>query len=256
MLRKAKINSVVLFLAIVMSVPAMGQLAKVTNLPTYDNTTYHFGFEIGINQMFFTINRSDDLYKTVFLPYQTPDLNVDSSLLLGVNNDPVFGFNIGIVGDMRLGKYFNLRFTPTLTFGERYLNYYILGYKAGNPTRIDVRKNISSTFVDFPLLIKYKSKRYHNFLAYLLGGAQYSVDLASGAKKKDINQDFIVKLKKSDVYGIAGVGFDFYNPWFKLGIEIKMLYGFFDVLERENTIYTNGIDKLSSKIFMFSFTFE
>ena len=240
----------------VFSFTSQGQWTKITNLPTYDNTTYHFGFSLGVNQMFYTIRPSKDLNTRIFSTYQTPDLNVDSSMLLGVNSDPVYGFNIGIVGDMRLGKYFNLRFTPTLTFGERYLNYSILAYKFGTPTIVDVRKNVSSTFVDFPFMLKYKSKRHMNFASYLIVGGQYTIDLASGAKKKDVNQDYIVKLGRQDVYAIAGVGFDFYNPWFKLGLEIKMLYGIFDVLERENTIYTDGIERMTSKLFMVCFTFE
>ena len=56
--------------------------------------------------------------------------------------------------------------------------------------------------------------------------------------------------------GNLGVGFDFYFEWFKLGTELKMSYGFFDVLKRENNIYTLGIDQMRSKIFQVSFTFE
>ena len=35
------------------------------------------------------------------------------------------GFNLGIVSNLRLGKYTDLRFIPTLVFGERILNYHI-----------------------------------------------------------------------------------------------------------------------------------
>jgi len=34
------------------------------------------------------------------------------------------------------------------------------------------------------------------------------------------------------------------------------MYGFTDVLKRENNIYTESIDKINSKIFQLSFTFE
>jgi len=58
------------------------------------------------------------------------------------------------------------------------------------------------------------------------------------------------------MYVEAGVGFDFYNEWFKLALELKMMYGLFDQLKRENNIYTNSIESLKSKIFQFSVTFE
>jgi len=93
-------------------------------------------------------------------------------------------------------------------------------------------------------------------LAYLLAGGQYSLDIASNARKQDLSGQTVVKLNKNDIYALVGVGFDFYNPWFKLGIELKMAYGLFDMLKRDNTIYTQGIEKLDSKIFQLAFTFE
>ena len=233
-----------------------GQQKKVLNLPQYEYTRYHFGFTLGLNQMNFTVKPAANLHTRIFRSFETPDLNLDSSMLLSVNSTPVLGFNVGIIGDMRLGRYFSLRFIPALSFGERYLNYSIMGYREGEVSRIDIRKSVASGFVDFPVLIKYKSKRLNNMLAYLLGGAQYSLDLASGAKKKDENQQINLKLEKNDIYAIVGVGFDFFNPWFKFGMEIKMFYGLFDILKKDESIYTQGIERLDSKIFQLCFTFE
>jgi hypothetical protein len=207
--------------------------------------------------MLFNIKPAADLNTRVYSSDQTPELAVDSSMLLAVNSDPSFGFVIGINGDYRLGRYFNLRFIPALSFGERYINYSILGYEAGEETTlIDVKKNIGSVFIDFPVYVKYKAKRHNNMLAYLLAGGQYSLDIASNARKRDISGQTVVKLQKNDIYALVGVGFDFYNAWFKFGIELKMSYGLFDMLKRDNTIYTQGIDKINSKIFQLCFTFE
>lgn len=234
-----------------------GQSHKLMNLQSYDNAQYHFGFTLGLNQMLFTIKPVSDLNTRVFSSLQTPELNVDSSMLLGVNSTPTVGFNIGIVGDLRMGRYFNLRFVPDLAFGERYINYSILGYEHdGTTSLIDVRKNVGSVFIDFPFTVKYKSKRHNNILAYLIAGGQYSLDIASNARKRDSGEQIVVKLNKNDIYALVGVGFDFYNPWFKLGVELKMAYGFFDMLKRDKTIYTLGIEKLDSKIFQLCFTFE
>jgi hypothetical protein len=235
---------------------SFGQSRKVLNLPKYDYAQYHFGFTLGLNHMLFTIKPAQDLNTRVFTSDQTPELNVDSSMLLAVNSDPTFGFLIGINGDLRLGRYFNLRFIPALSFGERYINYSILGFDSDSTVLIDVRKNIGSVFIDFPMYVKYKSKRHNNMLAFILAGGQYSLDIASNARKKDLTGQTVVKLTKNDLYALVGVGFDFYNPWFKFGIELKMAYGLSDVLKRDNTIYTQGIEKLNSKIFQLSLTFE
>jgi hypothetical protein len=250
----------IVFAVIILLIPAMGaygQSRKLMNLPKYDYAQYHFGFTLGLNHMLFTIKPAADLNTRVYSSDQTPELTVDSSMLLSVTSDPTFGFCIGINGDYRLGRYFNLRFIPALSFGERYINYSILGFESdGENTLIDVKKNIGSVFIDFPLYVKYKSKRHNNMLAFVLAGGQYSLDIASNARKRDLSGQTVVKLNKHDFYALVGVGLDFYNPWFKLGVELKMSYGLFDMLKRDNTIYTQGIAKLNSKVFQLCFTFE
>jgi hypothetical protein len=91
-----------------------------------------------------------------------------------------------------------------------------------------------------------------------MGGAQYTLDLASQAKKREQrNSDQkIVKFNQNDVYLEGGVGVDFYNEWFKLSLELKMMYGMLDQLKREDNLYTNSIQSLKAKIFQFSVTFE
>jgi hypothetical protein len=209
-----------------------------------------------MNQMLMTIKPASDLNTRIYSSDQTPEIYVDSSMLLAVNSDPTIGFIIGINGDLRLGRYFNLRFVPDLSFGERYVNYSILGYRADSTVVIDVKKNIGSVYIDFPFYVKYRSKRQNNKAAFVLAGAQYSLDIASNARKRDLSGQVVVKLKKNDIYALVGVGFDFYNPWFKMGVELRMAYGLFDMLKMDNTIYTQGISKMNSKVFQLCFTFE
>jgi outer membrane protein W len=150
-----------------------------------------------------------------------------------------------------------------LSFGDRTLNYDIETYQyaPGNPEpvrQLTIIKKIPSTYVNFPLEIKYKAVRYNNFRPYLMTGIQYSLDLASNAKKREQKNrnEKIVKFNQNDIYLQAGVGFDLFNEWFKLGIELKMMYGIFDILKRENNIYTESLEKVNSKIFQLSFTFQ
>ena len=211
---------------------------KIENLPKYDLKPYHFGFALCVNKMDFAIHPVKD-YKSF-----------DS--LFVVQSTPQWGFNIGIVSNLRINNYMDLRFLPTLSFGQRVLDYTL---KERDTVIIHTQKKIESTFIDFPLLLKYKSKRLNNMRAYVLGGIQYSIDLASQAKKKDKNND-LVKLKANDYSFQVGVGFDFYLEYFKFSTELKMIYGLPDLLKRDNTVYTTSISKLNSKIFQISFLFE
>ncbi|MCK4287963.1 MAG: PorT family protein [Bacteroidales bacterium] len=249
------IISIIIFL-VINTGKTYGQRNKVKNLPKYDLARYHFGFILAANQMFFTVKTKPGFSDITFDQSQSPDIFADSSKLYQVNSDPTLGFTIGIVSNMRLGKYFDLRFIPSLTFGERYMNYSIMRYKDGKPTLVDIQKNITSTYVDLPIHIKFKSKRINNMRAYVLGGIKYNIDLAANKKKKDDTDETYLKLKKNDFLFEIGVGFDFYTGFFKFGTELKMSYGIVDLLQRENNIYTDCIESLNSKIFQLSFTFE
>lgn len=213
------------------------QRVRIPNNPNYDFKKYHFGFMLGLNQMNFSIKNKEQL----------------SDSLYGVEPHGEFGFNIGIVADLRINNFMNLRFIPSLAFGERTMNYSI---KYMDKTVATTLKKVESTYIQFPLELKFKSERMTNTRAYVLTGLMYCIDLASQAKKKQEGEDIVVKLYKSDLIYEFGVGFDFYLVYFKMATEIKMCYGLKDLLVREDNLYTNSIDRLNSKMFQFSLTFE
>lgn len=236
--------------------PASGQ-GRPLNLPTYDYSPYHFGFVLAVNQMNFAVKVNSNLSLVTYDSLMSPDFFADSVRIMGVNSSPTLGFTIGIVSNLRLGKYFDLRFIPSLSFGERRLNYTFLRYRDETSSVVNFEKNVTSTYVEFPFHIKYKSKRLHNARAYVLAGGKYVIDLATTKANKDEEKNnTLVKLNRNDFLVEVGVGFDFYNGWFKFGTEIKMAYGLTDILKREDNIYTEGIESLRSQIFQVSFTFE
>ncbi|MBN1197960.1 MAG: PorT family protein [Bacteroidales bacterium] len=250
-----------IFLAVV-SLPVKGPAQRfgVPNMPTYDNDKFHFGFVLGANLSYVTIKPIADLNTRIWDSTYIPDILPlpDSALILSIEGTPTPGFVISIVSDMKMGEHLNLRFIPSLAFGDRDLVYNLETFHDGDTNIITISKRVPSTYINFPLELKYKSKRYKNFRTYLMTGIQYTLDLASQAKKREQKSadQKIVKFNQNDFYVEAGVGFDFYNEWFKFGIEIKMMYGLMDVLTRENNMYTDAIAKLNSKIFQLSLTFE
>lgn len=253
-------NFIIIILSALLLLPACKTYAQkrgVMNLPTYNQAPYHFGFILALNQMNFTIKMKDGFQRYTYDSLQSPDVYADSLHLLKVTTEPTMGFTVGIVGNLRMGRYFDLRFIPSLAFGERYLDYSILAYIEGQPTFVDIRKNVTSAHIDFPFHIRYRSKRSHNFGAYVLAGGKYVLDLAATrSDKREKENETMVKLFQNDVAAEAGVGVEFYNGWFKLGVEIKMSYGLFNLLRAEGNIYSGGIEDLRSKIWQLSFTFE
>ena len=191
------------------SVSAQSRSFGVPNLLKYDNKLFHFGFLIGYN--------SSD-----FMIYSKADLN-DRDTLNIINTRGYSGFNLGIVTDLRMGKYFDLRFIPTLSFIDRSVvyndNHSLEYHQNTNP-----KNNVAgAVYMDLPLMVKLKSSRMmNNIRAYVLAGAQYSLDLTSIAKKQQNNVGYVLRLYPHDFQGIAGVGFDFYCTYFKFATELKM----------------------------------
>lgn len=220
--------------------PAQKLSFGVPNLLKYDNQLFHFGFLIGYNQFDFDIRPKADLSQ------------YDS--LMVINTAALSGFNLGIVTNLRLGKYFDLRFIPGLSFGDRVVNYSIL---YSDKSTLVTKKNIESVYLDLPLLIKMKSSRMHNVRAYVVAGAQYSLDLISAAKKQTNNpKEIMLKLYPHDVQAQVGVGIDFYCTHFKFSTEFKMSFGLMNLLVSENNMYAESIHSLKSKMMQISFLFE
>ncbi|MAW20772.1 MAG: PorT-like protein [Flavobacteriales bacterium] len=214
------------------------RIKKPQNLIRYDYKKLHFGFTLGINNLNFNIKKNantitNDTLKTLYSKSQK-------------------GFNLGIVSNLRLGKYTDLRFVPALIFGERHLYY---GFADSLNTDDNRIKKIESTLIDFPIYIKYKSARYNNFRTYVVGGIKYSMDIASKDQIDDEGQE-IVKLMENDLMGEIGFGIDFYLEYFKFSPQIKLSHGFLNLLSQDESIYTKSINRLSTNGWMLSFTFE
>lgn len=244
--------------------------SKPQNLINYDDNLYHFGFILAYNQMSYSFNYVKDYQLKPHYPSEFPntaDVNYDPAATYYVrtlDSKPQPGFTVGVVGNLRLGEYFDLRLIPSLSFGTRTINYNV--YKqATNSNNFVLSKSILSTFMEFPLHVKYRSKRLNNIAAYIIAGANFKFDLASQKKSKidvtgpDGNQISVIdniRVKRTDLAAEIGAGFDFYNSHFKLGVEVKMGFGLLNVLDPQKLIYDSSIKNMRNKTFQVSLTFE
>mgnify|MGYP001460657827 FL=1 len=231
-------KKILIFLLLMSSFSSFGQRhKKPQNLPRYDFKKIHFGFTLGINSLNFNINKNKKF--------------LDNDTLLSTLSQDQKGFNLGIVSNLRLGRYTDLRFIPTLVFGERILNYQF--NETSNLNLND--KRIESTLLDFPISLKYKSERYNNFRTYVMCGIKYSLDIASQSEIDDEGQE-LVKLNNHDLMLEGGFGIDFYLQYFKFSPQIKISHGIINILSKDNTLYTQTLNNLKTSSWMLSFTFE
>jgi len=224
--------------AMLLGMASHAQMQTVKNLNKFDQKKIHFGFLLGINTADFRMQ--NDLSKT------------DSLLSLETRRQS--GFNLGIISDLHLHPNLSLRFIPTLSFGERRLEYTFL--RPDSTTRL-VEKPVESTWLDFPLLFKFRSDRLNNFAAYVVAGGRYSLDLAS---QDDVDQSFtddiIVPINRHNYAFEVGFGTDFFLEYFKFSPEFRLVVGTNNLVINDGTPFSSPIDVLRSRIFLISFNFE
>ncbi|MFN0256882.1 type IX secretion/gliding motility protein PorT/SprT [Pedobacter ureilyticus] len=193
--------------------------------------------------------------------YEQGDIAITDKLA-SVSSPLSAGFGIGFVMNYKLGKNLDLRSTPTLSFTDRLVDYQYQLPSFNVPSDFTdgrVQKKISATMVELPLGIKLKSERRKDFRAYLLLGAKYSMDLASGKKVDDSDKALIYKVlknKKNFASYEAAIGFDLYFEYFKMSPELKVSHSFGDILKHENHPFATPIEKAILRNFTFSLFFE
>jgi hypothetical protein len=210
----------------------------VQNQPYSDYKLYHLGFHVGFH--------SQDLLLT-----NSGMASPDGKILYAAIPDYSPGFSVGVIGDLFLNPYMNLRLTPTIHFGDRIISFKDLGNE--EETHVSVRSN----YLSVPLDLKISSMRLNNCRPYVLGGVYGALDL--GRKK-----GYQLLMKQLD-YGFEfGFGCNFYMPYFKLAPEIKFKFGLPDIMEHDrpdllreaDKVYTNALSKATTRMVVVTFNFE
>jgi hypothetical protein len=161
------------------------------------------------------------------------------------------GFAVGIITDLHLNRFMNLRAIPTLYLGDK--RFVFREQSSGEEFRSRIRNN----YISLPLHLKISGDRFNNFRPYALLGGYGSLELASRKNRA-------VRLKPYD-YGVEfGVGCDFYLPLFKLAPELKFSFGLPDILQTERSDlkddslhkYAKSLSKATQRMITLSFHFE
>ncbi|MGB8491136.1 MAG: porin family protein [Bacteroidales bacterium] len=216
-----------------------GQKQRPKNDSWYDDKPLHFGFSLGLNLMDFNITPNQTYLSTDKLYPDVSRLNP--------------GINIQIVTNFRLATHWDVRCLPGVAFGQRTVIYY------KDQVIYDERQRLESSFIEFPVLMKYKGTRLNNVRPYLVGGLNYRYDLA-GKQEYDDEKPIYIRLKRSDIYYEFGAGLDFYLPFFKMSLELKVSTGIRDVIVHQPAPmypqFANAIDRMRSQIWIVAFHFE
>lgn len=207
------------------------------NLPYSDERWLHYGFSIGVHSSSFKLNYSDTFVESL-----------DSVQSIMPMNS--FGFTLGMIADFKLHEQFNLRVLPRFSFSEFKTEFTFIG----DTSNFSSVENIEATFIEIPIMIKYKSQRHKNFRMYMVAGVVPGFEM-SGKKRKERSENKLL-IAGSNLSIEVGFGVDMYYPLFKFSPEIRYSRGLVNVLKEDEYGYSEGIDRLSTHSISLFFQFS
>lgn len=217
----------------------------IINLETWQQQRLYFGFYLGFNSYDFKMD-----YKTVEPDTVGPDIQVKKTT----------GFNVGLVADLKLQEYINLRFEPGLYYTKRDLYYPKRDlYYPNFTTENDALREVNSTYLHFPLLLKFSSLRTGNVRPYLLGGVSATLNLSSNSKSLDDNLEQRFRVKAWTPNYELGFGIDIFSEYFIFSPSIRGVFGLNDELIRDKdpaSPWTGNIESMKSRAIFINFTFH
>ncbi|GER59861.1 PorT protein [Patiriisocius marinus] len=210
---------------------------RLSNLETFDNRFLTWGYFLGFNNYDFKIEYNDERGRE----------------LTDVIVEPSTGFNVGLIGDMRINNYINLRLEPGLYFTQRNLRF------PGFTEEQDILREVKSTYIHIPLLVKFSTKRLNNWKPFIVGGVSTSLNLSSKENNPEDNEEGQFRTTRYTNYYELGVGIDFYLYFFKFTPSIRGVFAMSDELvpdDNPNSPYTGNLNSINSRGVFINFTFQ
>jgi len=212
---------------------------KILNNENFDKPKISWGYYLGLNNY---------------------DFNFDYKLdLKDIQTEKIFGFNVGLIANLRINDYLDVRFDPGLIMSKRNLIYDPINFNETEFNENIHQRNIKSTYIHFPIFLKISTKRLNNFKPFITGGVSAAINLSSKEKSLDDNSLGEFRMKKNVLFYELGFGIDFYLEWFKFSPSIKGVFAINDELVPDDdplSPWTSNIDKMKTSGILINFTFQ
>ncbi len=233
---------ILIFSLFIFSLNAQSQLftkKKVINNENFDKPPLSWGYYLGLNNY---------------------DYNFDYASEMGdIQTEKSFGFNVGLIGNFRISDFFDLRFEPGLVISNRSLIYDPVQFGDSEFNENIHMREIKSTYIHLPLILKISSKRINNFKPYLLSGISTALNLSSRENSVDDNSLGQFRKKREVFFYELGFGIDFYLEWFKFSPSIRGVFAISDEHVKDNdptSPWTSNIEFMKTSGILINFTFQ
>lgn len=207
---------------------------KVINNRNYlEQRRWSWGYYLGFNYLDFKIDRFEEA----------------EAVLVSKN----IGFNVGLLGNVKLNNYFDLRLEPGVIFSNRDIDF----------TRFEENlqrfRETRSAYVYVPLVLKFSTKRLNNFKPFVTGGIAIGHNLSGNEDNPDDNSANQFRIKTTNYFYEVGFGIDLYLEYFKFTPTIKGVFTINNELVPDadpNSPWTGNIDNMVTRGIFINFMFQ
>ena len=196
---------------------------KIINNENFDKQRWSWGYYLGFNTYDFKFKYNEE-----------PSTNGNDLII-----EKTMGFNVGLVGNLKLNNNLDLRLEPGVTFNTR--NF--------RPPYTQEIEEINSTYVHIPLLLKFSADRINNFKPFIVGGLSTSINLSSNENNPDVD----TRLRTNNYHYEVGLGIDLYLYYFKFSPSIR---GVFTINNEMVETQFPAVDAMRSQALFLNFTFQ
>lgn len=206
---------------------------------TLDKKLFSWGYFLGFNSYDFNFDYKED----------KDEIEIEKS----------GGFNVGLVGNLRINEFIDIRLEPGLSITTRNIVYNESYFQGIEFSDSDLLREVKSTYIHIPLLFKFSTKRLNNFKPFVVGGFSTALNLSSNEKNPDDNSNGTFRTKKNMVFYELGFGIDFYLYNFKFTPSIRGVFALNDELVRDvdvNSPWTSNIHTMKTRAVFINFTFQ
>lgn len=223
----------------------------VENRPYTDLRPFHFGILVGTHLQDLEFNNVGPQVLTA------PDGSQHTYTITADQDRWDEGFNVGVLGEVRLSEMFQFRLAPALYFGTRHISFHNMDASAPD-SLLKRTQNMKTVYITCAMDLIFAAKRFNNHRPYVMAGLNPTINLSG-------NNDNYIQLKRYDLFLEAGIGCDFYLPFFKLRPELKFMYGLTNSFDgnhpahlKDKTVlpYAMAVNKAHTKMIVLTFHFE
>src|SRR5690606_24034797 len=206
----------------------------IITMETFQQQRVHWGYYLGLNFYDFKFDYKENYSEEILV-------------------DNTTSFNVGLIGNLRLHALIDLRLEPGLYYSQRNLNF--PGFE--NPR--DRLREVKSTYINIPLLLKFSSLRTGNIRPYLLGGASASLNSSSNYNAKDDNYEQRFRMNQWTYNYDIGFGIDIFLEYFIFSPSIRGSFSFNNELipdSNPDSPWTGNIKSMKTRAVFVNFTFH